>query len=148
MYDPQANYRNYTVVDDDAPFLTTRESADLLGVTSTQAVRSKIARGNLPARRVGGSYNPRYSIPRWAVEGLANRRRRLPGEDPSAARREASPQPGRVRVLEDALAAVREAREHEQRAQRMQLEASKELAVANEILNRAVTDVLVPPMLP
>ena len=106
-----------------------------------------VRRGQLPSRRVGGPYNARYLIPHWAVDGLVGRRgagdpRADPDQGPSAAAGE------RVRVLENALAAVREVREHEQRAHALQLEASRELGMANEILHRAVTDVLVPPIVP
>jgi hypothetical protein len=132
LYDPTRDYRSYLVTDADQPLLSKRDAASELG-QSEEAIRSMIIKGRLPARRDQTRYRAPYLIPRWAVDG---KKAGAPDAEDHRAQR--------VRELEDALTLLRAAREHEQRAFQLQSEAMQELQAANEILSRAVGNVIVP----
>lgn len=144
QYEPGRDYRDVAVSASDGSLLSTAEVAALLGLKSTEGVRQMVRTGKLPAHRASG-YNGRVLIPRWAALGL--RRHREGAEGPQAA----VPDPGgRVRQLEEALALLLEAREHEQRALELQRAAGRaeagaaeELQHANAALSQALTRALV-----
>jgi excisionase family DNA binding protein len=144
-YERGRSYSEYTVTDRDEPLLTVSHAATRLG-RSTQTVRAMIRRGELPFKQTDHGYNPRYLIPSWAVEGLSQARGlQLPRTEQQigpASRPYATND--RVRSLENALLAIREAREHEIRARDLHVNALKELQRANDLLHAAVTGVLLP----
>jgi hypothetical protein len=146
-YDVLVNYSQYVVTKDDLPLVSTRAAAQALG-RSSETVRQMIKTGKLPARRSRDSYNQRYEIPAWAVRGLASviqaRTRGYSQGPPLAEDGGSSALHARLHALEDALASLTEAREHEQRAFEHQLETIRALQRANSALSRAVSGVLVP----
>ena len=122
-YDPAVDYSTMRLGGDQGQMMPLVQAAPLLGLKSSEGVRRFIKQGRLPARR-GEGYNRRFEVPRWAVEGL--RRYRGLGPPPSAPP-SGSDDSRRMRSLEEAVALLMEAREHEARALQLQQEAAAEL---------------------
>jgi len=150
-YEADRDYTDYVVGDQDLPLVSTAQAAATLKRTP-ETVRNLIKTGRLPARRSGVGYNPRYEIPLWAVEGRVSRgdvRLGVPSPPMAASISvEAHSTAERMARLENALIALRLAREHERRAQELQSSAVSELRAANEVLSAALSGGVLPDLPP
>lgn len=140
-YDPSFDYRTPGSCEASEPMLTLAQAAPVLGLKSREGVRNLVNLGRLPARRRPG-YHGRIEVPLWAVEGLRLHRGNGPVAPPATTHYERG-STERERHLEDTVAMLLDAREHEARALQLQQEVATELAAANRALSQAVTNALV-----
>lgn len=138
-YNPAIDYRSYAVGEKDRPLLTTNQTAQKLGLTTTQGVRSLVKAGRLPAKHV----DRRCLVPEWAVQGRKEHREQTLGRLPTD-RSDDTYLRTRVTSLEDSLVALRAASEHERRAHAHQQDALREWSLAYNILHEAVGAIVVP----
>lgn len=135
QYRRDFDYRGYTVGPADEPLLSSAEVARMLGHVSTEGVRKLVASGALPAGR-GPGYNARLRIPQWAADGLLALRKKPATDGPEGLQRQVS-------QLEETLALLLEAREHELRALDQQRQVAESLQKANDALGQALGRALV-----
>lgn len=127
------------------PFVGCREAAARLGLMSAEAVRLRIERGTLPARRARAGYNAPWEIP---VSALGDVPTSSPPEQTTVHAADLGQAFRRIHALEDVIVMLRAADEHSRRAAELQRSAAEEMARANAILTDALAASVMPDAAP